>query len=70
MERAREIAEKYNLLQESDRDVLKQIVDEVLKEEKSDVPIHFLVGQGMKKSKGKANPVILKELFLKYQITS
>ena len=68
MGRAREIAEKHNLLQESDREVLKQIVDEVLKVEKIHAPIDFLVGQGMKKSKGRANPVILKELFLRYQI--
>ena len=57
----REIAREKNLIQESDREVLKGFVDEVLKEN-PDAPIQFLVGQAMKKSGGRANPVILQEI--------
>lgn len=59
----KEIVEKNNLMQISDREALKNIVEEVLKE-KSDAPINFLVGMAMKNSGGKANPVMLQELFL------
>lgn len=57
----REIAEEKNLLQESDRGVLKKIAEEVLKEN-PEAPTQFLIGQAMKKSRGRANPVILEEL--------
>ena len=59
----KKFATENNLIQISDRNILKQFVDEVLKEEKSDVPVQFLVGQAMKKSGGRANPIILQELF-------
>lgn len=59
----RKIAENQNLIQESDRKVLKKLVEEVLKENK-DAPLQFLVGQAMKKSNNRANPIILQELFL------
>lgn len=59
----RVIAEEKNLLQVSDTKVLKNIVEEVLKENQN-APIQFLVGEAMKKSGNKANPVILQELFL------
>jgi len=51
------------LIQESDREVLKTLVKEVL-EENAAAPIQFLVGQAMKKSGSRANPIILQELFL------
>ena len=60
---SRAIAVEKNLLQESDREVLKQLVKEVL-EENAAAPIQFLVGQAMKKSGSRANPIILQELFL------
>ena len=60
---AREIAEKNNLMQESDRNVLKKIVEEVFNEEEKDSPVQYLVGQAMKKSGGRANPILLQELF-------
>jgi Asp-tRNA(Asn)/Glu-tRNA(Gln) amidotransferase B subunit len=60
---ARKFAEENNLLQISDRDILKKIVEEVLKEH-AVAPIQFLVGQAMKKSGNKANPIILQELFI------
>lgn len=59
---ARKIAEERNLMQESDREVLQKIVNEVKKENPMEVPVQFLVGQAMKKSGGRANPVILQDL--------
>src|SRR3989344_1309693 len=56
-------AVEKNLIQESDREVLKTLVKEVL-EENAAAPIQFLVGQAMKKSGSRANPIILQELFL------
>src|SRR3989344_2661754 len=58
----KEIAREKNLIQESDREVLKKVVDEVLNEN-PEAPIQFLIGQAMKKSENKANPKILSELF-------
>ncbi len=59
----RKIAEQKNLMQISDRVELQKIVDEVKKENPGEMPAQFLVGQAMKKSGGRANPVILQELF-------
>lgn len=59
----RTIAIEKNLIQESDREVLKKLVGEVSREHAT-APIQFLVGQAMKKSGNRANPVILQELFL------
>jgi len=59
---AKKIAEEKNLTQISDREVLQKYVEEVLAENK-EAPIQFLVGQAIKKSGGRANPVILQELF-------
>lgn len=66
----RVIAEEKNLLQVSDTKVLKNIVKEVLSAEGGSASdgkglnINYLIGQAMKKSGNKANPVILQELFL------
>lgn len=57
-----EIIKKNNLLQISDRGELQKIVSEVIAEEKADAPDQFLVGQAMKKTGGRANPVLLQEL--------
>ena len=57
----RNIAEDKNLIQESDREVLEKIVEEVVKEN-PDVPVDYLVGQAMKKTGGRANPVMLQEI--------
>ncbi|MEK7148283.1 MAG: Asp-tRNA(Asn)/Glu-tRNA(Gln) amidotransferase subunit GatB [Patescibacteria group bacterium] len=59
---ARNIAEKNNLTQMSDRKTLEKFVEEVLKEEDRSAPVQYLVGQAIKKSKGRANPVMLLEL--------
>lgn len=67
------IAEEKNLLQVSDEGLVAAIVDEVLAEPGSqkaiediksgnDKAIGFLVGQIMKKSKGKANPALAQKL--------
>ncbi len=58
----RAIVEKHNLMQISDKNILNGFIAEVLAEEKKDSPIQFLVGQVMKKSGGKANPILLQEL--------
>jgi len=59
----KQIAKEKNLLQISDIEVLNKLVAEVLKEN-TGAPIQFLVGQVMKKSKNRANPVMLQKLFL------
>ena len=73
-----EIAEKHSLLQVRDEALLSKIVDEVLE---ANVPVvaeykggkeaslKFLVGQGMKISKGSADPVMLEE-FIKLKVSS
>jgi aspartyl-tRNA(Asn)/glutamyl-tRNA(Gln) amidotransferase subunit B len=68
-----QLAKEMNLLQENDENALSQIIDEVLMmpecaKAAEDVrngemkAIGFLVGQVMKKSKGKANPASVNEL--------
>lgn len=70
------LAKEMNLLQENDEGALEQIIDEVLQAPEcskaaEDVrngemkAIGFLVGQVMKKSKGKANPATVNELIKK-----
>ena len=60
---ARGIAEKNNLIQISDRKVLKKFVEEVLKENK-EAPVQYLVGQVIKRSNGRANPIMTQELLV------
>ncbi len=66
------IAEKNRLFQKSDRSVLEKIAEDVILENQSIVSeykngkmaaLQFLIGQGMKISKGSANPQVLKEIF-------
>jgi aspartyl-tRNA(Asn)/glutamyl-tRNA(Gln) amidotransferase subunit B len=73
-ESPKEIALREGLIQKNDEESLKTIVNkvislnpEVIKEYKGGKlsALQFLVGQGMKESKGSANPQILKELFEK-----
>lgn len=68
------IAEKEGLFQKSDENELIKVVNKVLSENKDVVldykngkisALQFLVGQGMKESKGSANPTVLKDLMLK-----
>ena len=68
----RAIAESHNLFQKSDEGELLKIIDQVLAENPqqaaefkagSEKVLQFLVGQGMKLSKGSANPGLLAKLF-------
>jgi len=71
---AKEIAEKEGLLQQSDEGALEAIVDQVISENPAvvaeykagkEASIQFLIGQGMKLSKGSANPGVLAQLLKK-----
>lgn len=66
-----EIAKERSLLQLSDATSLQPIIDEIVSENQSvveeykagkEAALQFLVGQGMKKTKGAANPETLKQL--------
>ncbi|MFC1801969.1 Asp-tRNA(Asn)/Glu-tRNA(Gln) amidotransferase subunit GatB [Patescibacteria group bacterium] len=68
------IAGENRMLQKSDEGELKKIVEEIIEENSSVVEeykngkesaLQFLVGQGMKATKGSANPVVLKGLISK-----
>ncbi|MFA6006207.1 MAG: Asp-tRNA(Asn)/Glu-tRNA(Gln) amidotransferase subunit GatB [Candidatus Paceibacterota bacterium] len=67
------LAESLGVVQKSDAGALEKIVDEVIaanikvfEEYKAgkEASLQFLIGQGMKASKGSANPGVLKELFM------
>ena len=69
---AQEIADKNGFIQKSDPEELKKIVAGIIAENPSVVEeyksgkesvVMFLVGQGMKATKGSANPGMLKKLF-------
>lgn len=66
-----ELAQEHNLLQQNDDSALAEIIDSIISENETVVQeykdgkeqaLQFLVGQGMKISKGSANPAKLKEL--------
>lgn len=68
---AKEIVAEKNLIQISDTDSLTALIDETIKENAKtaqdyqsgkETAIMFLVGQVMKKSKGKANPKVVQEM--------
>jgi len=69
----KEIAKSSSLLQKNNKKELEIIVEKVISENKKAVDefktgkessLQFLIGQGMKGSKGSANPQLLKKLFL------
>jgi aspartyl-tRNA(Asn)/glutamyl-tRNA(Gln) amidotransferase subunit B len=69
------IVKEKNLIQIEDREILKKYAEEVIKENEKAVNdwkkgkeqvIGFLVGQVMKKTDGKANPNIVKEILIDY----
>jgi len=69
---AKDIAEKNGLIQKSDPEALKNIVAEIIvanpgvvTEYKAgkEASLQFLIGQGMKVTKGSANPQMLREIF-------
>ncbi len=66
-----ELAKKHKLIQSNDDNEIRSLVDEIIKENSQVVEeyrkgkesaLQFLVGQGMKKSKGSANPQLLKKI--------
>jgi aspartyl-tRNA(Asn)/glutamyl-tRNA(Gln) amidotransferase subunit B len=68
------IAEEKGLLQKSDTGELESMAKEIIAKNPGVVAdykagklvaLQFLIGQGMKLSKGSANPAVLKEVFLK-----
>jgi len=68
------IAKREDLYQKSNEEDLIKIVNKILSENQNAVleykngkvsALQFLVGQGMKETKGSANPNVLKDLFLK-----
>ncbi len=68
----KEIAEREGLLQQSDEGALAKIVEKIITENPTvvsdfkggkEASLQFLVGQGMKESKGSANPTVLSRLF-------
>ncbi len=68
-----EIAERENLLQITDAAALKTMIDEVVAENESvveeykagkEASLKFLVGQGMKKSRGSADPSALQTMLI------
>ena len=70
----RAIAEKEGLIQKSNEEELVMIIKKIIAENKKVVDeykagktsaLQFLVGQGMKETKGSANPNVLKNLILK-----
>ena len=69
-----QIATERNLLQVSDTSSLEPIIQEIIAENPTvaeeykagkEAVLQFLVGQGMKKTKGSADPAILKDLLIK-----
>lgn len=66
------IAKEKGLLQQNDEGALKEIVKKIISENEKAVEeykagkeasLQFLIGQGMKETRGSANPQILKKLF-------
>jgi aspartyl-tRNA(Asn)/glutamyl-tRNA(Gln) amidotransferase subunit B len=72
---ARTIAESKNLFQQSNEGTLTEIIKKIIEANPKsvadfkagkDAALQFLVGQGMKESKGSANPAVLKKLFVDF----
>ena len=70
----KQIIEEKGLVQISDENQIKKVVEEILANNSQSVAdykagkdraLGFLVGQAMKQTKGKANPKMLNEMFLK-----
>jgi aspartyl-tRNA(Asn)/glutamyl-tRNA(Gln) amidotransferase subunit B len=68
----RKIAEDKGLMQESDTGALEEIAKKIIADNESvvedfkngkEAALQFLIGQGMKETRGSANPQVLKEVF-------
>ncbi len=66
------IAEEHGLLQKSDPEALKKVIEKIISEQPKAVAeykagklnnLQFLIGQAMKEMKGSGNPAVLKGLF-------
>ena len=71
---AEEIARAHTLLQESSEKALGEIVEKIIAAQPAvvadykagkEAALQFLIGQGMRESKGSANPTLIRELFIK-----
>lgn len=71
----RDIAQQRGLLQEHSQEALTALVEEIVSEHPSvvadyrdgkEASVQFLVGQGMKKTKGAANPTLLREMLVQH----
>jgi aspartyl-tRNA(Asn)/glutamyl-tRNA(Gln) amidotransferase subunit B len=71
---SKQIAEENNLLQQSDEGALEEIVKKIIADNPDAVAeykggkeasLQFLIGQGMRETKGSANPQVLSEIFKK-----
>jgi len=69
----RSIAEEKGLMQESDTGALEEIASKIITDNESvvedfkngkEAAMQFLIGQGMKETRGSANPQVLKEVFV------
>lgn len=69
----KEIAEDIGVIQDNNEEKLQELIDEIISEhvevvnnykEGKESALQFLIGQGMKKSGGSANPQILKKMLL------
>lgn len=67
------IAGEKNLLQKSDTDELKKVIEKIIKDNPKvvedykngkEASLQFLIGQGMKETRGSANPAVLKEILM------
>ena len=72
-EEPQQLAETHGLIQKSDAGALRAVVEKVIAAQPQvvadykagkEAALQFLVGQGMKETKGSANPAILRELFI------
>lgn len=70
---AQAVAKEKNLLQQSDEGALAGVIESIIKEHDAvvaeykagkDAALQFLIGQGMKATKGAANPGVLRKLFI------
>lgn len=69
------IAKDKNLFQKSNKEELKKVIEDIILENQKAVEefksgkqasLQFLIGQGMRKTKGSANPEVLKKLFIDF----
>ncbi|MBI5004652.1 MAG: Asp-tRNA(Asn)/Glu-tRNA(Gln) amidotransferase subunit GatB [Candidatus Lloydbacteria bacterium] len=69
----KQVAEEKGLLQQSDEGALKAVVQKIISEHQKvadeykngkESALQFFIGQGMKETKGSANPAVLKKIFI------